>query len=571
MRHSAQSIAARRQETLGEFDLVNQITLHGPAYSDHGIATATFIHERAHQIIGAVTNYGVFQKSLALLAQAAAEGGATALEESANKNLNWVLNNAFDADEGYAMLRERDLSQMLGIPFDEASMTDEYAAALMSYDLMFSGYEFQSPGMKLLITQGIAEAVFNTDVLKRVSPADLFKKEFECESVISGTQRPDERLSVMAQACTDTDLLSRSELKLDKMITGRIAVGESSTTIDDAIIAAYEIPGVRSDQQLKLAYLAGSMAVSDSLVELGLSLFGTFEETIDPNFSWLNEVGRLAREVGLDFPVLRGSQDPNELRGAESVRYAPESEHFEVAWALPEFVAKLANEKNAFFFNSPSIMPAVPIGMPKVDEMSLFTVFVAQHNSDGLDVACSNVQLVVPWTQTDSTAAQLVATRIIDQVVVVGNEGARELQFDEADPGWEDDTIAILPNTDLKSLETLLQHWVSTQQLNSVRRVTSIGPLTYFELRFQSKPRVFIRVPLSVEYALRSGPDKVNRLLPATEAVWNPAIHGNLAKVFCHLCEAGAFFGAKRIWHDDFIDDLVRKGKSFGFRFLGKL
>ena len=569
MRHSNQTLAIRRQEVLGEYDLLDQITLFGPAYADGRVATATFIHERAHQLIGSVTTYGTFQRGLVMLIQAAEAAGLDALVSCAKDNLNCVLDSAFDADEGFAMLRERDLSGMLGIPFDEATMPDDYARALSAYDQLFSGYEFRSTGMKLLVAQGIAEAIFNTDVLTKVAPSDLLTSDFDCTPIIEGDQRPDDRLAILLNACQQTDFLQRAESNLDRLITGRIVIDDDAATIDEAIIAAYKVPGVQADQKLKLAFLSGSMAVSDAFVFLGLDQFCSPEEAINTQLNWLNELGRIAREAGMDFPEVRGTQDPNELRGAESVRYAPESNYFEVAWALPDLVARLATKKQLYFFNSPSLIPD-KFSREDVD-VSFLTTFAIQPNEDGVEVACWDVQLMVPWTKADTVAATAVVEHIIDDVIVMRNETAADLQFEAASPGCEDDTIAILANTDLSTLESLLFRWISEQKLSSVRRVISIGPVTYFELRFEGKPRVFIRVPLSVESGLRSGPDTVNQLLPSTEAVWERATDGILAKVFCHLCELGAFFGKKRNWHEDYVDDLIQKGMIFGFRSLGTI
>lgn len=550
----------RLHELLGAYDLIQRITLYGPDYLEQASAAATLIHERSHSIVANVTTYGTFQKGLALLCQRLDGHSDRNLSRRLCTALDWVLDNAFYADEGYAMSRERDLSALLGNGFDPSSMPSDYEDALERYDRILAHHGAASAGNRLLLVQGLTEAVFNTGIFELVPAGQLFADGLDLARSIPDEQRPDVRLGILDEICRDGAVLARAEETIQNR--GRYVVDGGLVSLDAAIAAAFETPGVQSDQSLRLAYLSASMAVFEELHRVRPDVFNVGpEHAIKSNIAYLDELTTLAQQRGLALPKFKGARSAEEERLSEGVLYAPQDRAFDVAWALPSLLGPLAEETNLFFFNSTGRTDTnLPDGSPKIQDLLFLTPFGLRHGASTVEGAYWKVQLMVPIEDTDERHSDSLYRRIVDDIVVMdGNDPLLE-ELKAIGDERKDSVVAVLPNTDIEIVEGLLAGWKRHGLLVSARLVTCLGPINYFRIELSERPRAILRIPQQVLAAIRRGDPELDKFLPGSAASWEAKHLGWLETTLCHLIEAGAFFGEKQEWHDEFIDDLARAG-----------
>jgi len=554
----------RLQELLGSYDLKHRITLFGPHYLSDADGLAVLVHERSHAMVANVTTYGTIQKALAMVSDRMPDNvpQKAALEDA----LDWVLDNGFYADEGFAMSRERDYSLLLGNAFDPATMPDDYAHALAQYDELFTSFKPSTPGLKVLMVQGFAEAVFNTSLVRQVQPKALMDGVLDLENLVPITETPDRRLAFLRAVCTPT-ILEAIERQIIHLTQNRIVVGDSVSSIEQAIVAAYSIPGVRSDQQLRLIYLAASMSVFEELNRARPDVFAIGpEDAIRENLPYLEELRVTGQGCGIDLPRIMGPRTLEDEAFAEGVLYAPQKEEFDVAWALPQLVSRLTLGKKFFFFNSPMVLDEEPPPeLPRVADMLLLTIFGMRPNGDAAEAAYWKLQLQVPIEDVDDLSSDKIYEHIVDDVLLLDEEDPLLNRWLTLAPDRKTSIVLVLPNTDMNTIHAWLAAWLSINIVESALLIVTLGPICYFQIRLRDRPRILLRIPKQVLPGLKKALPSQPNLLPDERHVWEHKHLGWLEEILCHLIEAGAFFGEKRRWLDEYVDDLAPDALALGF------
>ena len=229
-----------RSSILGQYDLISKVVLFPSRHPSEPAVGYTQLHEESHVKAMSSTVTGVVQSLLAFVTKLDAGSVPDAVKATAERALDASIEASWFTHEGFAVLRERELGQALGVATPMAGLPADYQSAVALYDKIVSRDDIW---IRVILGACVMEACLNTPLLSAISAADLLTGERTSRALEDPGNRPDDRLKKIAAIPTSA-FSSVIDASLTRSVSaGLIPAGATSQDVDELFIAFIRSPG----------------------------------------------------------------------------------------------------------------------------------------------------------------------------------------------------------------------------------------------------------------------------------------------------------------------------------------